>query len=223
MNEKYFASARRNMVVNQLMPNSIRDKAILDAMLNTPRHKFFESKWKEVAYTDSILPLLDHEMFVDDNRYILPPLVFAKMLQSADVNSESMVLDVGCNTCYSSVVISKIAREVVAIDMDKRLLKFGLSQILLMKFADNIAFDVVMDFKQKQHDVKFDVIFINGILDTIPQFIKQCLKQNGSLVLIEKENNFAKAVKYTKDDNGLIREELFNVDADDRLNIQNTL
>ncbi len=81
------------MVHNQLVPSGIIDKKIIDSFLKVCRHKFIISQWKEVAYSDSILPIFNTEIFVDDNRFIMSPLVLAKMLQFAEIKSNSVVFD----------------------------------------------------------------------------------------------------------------------------------
>ena len=122
-NEEYFAVARHNMVYNQLVPNGINDKRIIDVLLRIPRHKFIMSKWKNVAYSDSILPLWNTDLFASENRFIMSPFVLARMLQDAEIDENSSVLDFGCNTGYSSIIISNIAKMVTTVDIDRKLLK----------------------------------------------------------------------------------------------------
>ena len=220
LDDEYFERARRNMVFNQLIPGGISDEAIINAMLKVPRHDFIKSQYDQVGYSDGILPVEDVGSSArDSSRYLLPPLVFAKMLQAGGINSESVVLDVGCNTGYSSVVIACIAKKVVAIDADKRLLKIALDQVPIIETVNNLTFSSVMNFEKLGIDTKFDLIFINGILMDIPRFIKEHLRESSKLMVIEKRNHFAQAIKYTRSDNKLLREELFDVDADCRLNI----
>lgn len=207
------------MVYNQLVPNGVTDKNIIDAMLKVFRHKFVDNKWRDVAYVDSILPIRDTQTFIDDNRYLMTPMVFAKMLQAGEINSNSTVLDVGVNSGYSSIIISTIAQNVVAIDVDRRILKTALGHVLLMHAEKKIEFYVTMEFKHNSDGARFDLIFVNGILNQIPEFLKSRLLENGRLTLIEKKNHLAQAVKYVKHRGNLIREVLFNVDADYRLNV----
>jgi protein-L-isoaspartate O-methyltransferase len=89
----------------------------------------------------------------------------------------------------------------------------------MMHNADNIMFDTPIGFESNADATKFDLVFVNGILNDIPKFFKDRLKENGRLILIEKQNHFAQAIKYTKHGDKLSKEELFDVDADDRLNI----
>ena len=222
-NDEYFAKARHNMVYNQLVPNGINDERIINLLLKIPRHKFIISKWKNVAYSDSILPLWNTDLFVNDNRFIMPTFVLAKMLQDAEINSNSTVLDFNCNTGYSSMIISGIAKKVVAVDMDRKLLKIGMSQELLSQAKDNITFQLLGHFEKNSKSFNFDIIFINGIINDIPEYIKDTLVEGGKIIVIEKKKQLAKIVKWIKHNNGLFKEELIVVDADERLLVNTKL
>jgi protein-L-isoaspartate(D-aspartate) O-methyltransferase len=216
-NKEYFANARHNMVYNQLVPNGITDERVIGLLLKIPRHKFIMSKWKNVAYSDSILPIWNTDSFTGYNRFIMPPFVLAKMLQDVEINANSSVLDFNCNTGYSSMIISNIAKKVAAVDIDRKLLKIGMSQELLSQAKDNVMFQALDYFEKNSKGLEFDIIFINGIMNDIPKYIKDILVDGGRIILIERKNNLAKIVKWTKHNNNLFKEELLAVDADERL------
>ena len=223
LDENYFAKARYNMVYNQLVPSGITDNKIIDSFLKVCRHKFIISQWKEVAYSDSILPIFNTEMFVDDNRFIMSPLVLAKILQFAEIKPNSVVFDFNCNSGYSSVIISNIAKKVIAVDIDKRLLKIGISQELLAQAGDGISFKLLENFKDNMDDAKFDMIIVNGIMNQIPEFFRDIIVEGGKIILIEKYDHIAKIVKYIKHNEKLFRDELSNVDADERILVKTKL
>ena len=54
-------------------------------------------------------------------RRLLKPMVLAKMMQAAAVKESDHVLDVGCATGYSSAVLARLARSVVALEEDPAL------------------------------------------------------------------------------------------------------
>lgn len=211
------------MVYNQLVPNGINDERIINLLLKIPRHKFIISKWKNVAYSDSILPLWNTDLFVNDNRFIMPPFVLAKILQDAEINSNSSVLDFNCSTGYSSMIISGMAKKVTAVDTDRKLLKIGMSQELLSQAKDNIMFQLLEHFEKNSKSFKFDIVFINGIMNEIPEYIKDILVDGGKIVVIEKKKQLAKIVKWIKHNNSLFKEELIAVDADERLLVNTKL
>lgn len=208
------------MVYNQLLPNGINDEKIIDLVLKIPRHKFITSKYRNIAYIDSILPLWDTDLSMNDNRFIMPSFVLIKMLQEAEINSNSEVLDFSCNTGYSSVIISGLAKKITAVDADRKLLKIAMSQELLSQAKKNITFQLLDHFKKNSEGFRFNVVFINGIMNNIPEYIKSTLIEGGKILVIEKNNHLAKIVKWIKHNNNFFKDEIIAVDADERLLVE---
>ena len=216
--DTFFLRARDNMVFNQLVPSGLVDKNIIDAILNSPRHRFINSRYRELAYTDAILPIQDTEIFIDDNRFIMPPEVFAKVLQASGISRESKVLDFNCGTGFSTAVIAKIAQKVYATDVNQQFLSFILKEISKLDLAHKIYLKTFKDFKEDNQ--KFDLLFTNGILSHIPFFLSNKIKETGKMLTIEKGLYTYQCVQYTKIKSNLVREELFPINVDERLNVE---
>jgi protein-L-isoaspartate(D-aspartate) O-methyltransferase len=203
---KAFEQARKNMVANQVMPNRVFDKRILQAMLEIPRHNFLENKLQSLGYLDS-------RVSVGEGRKMLAPDVFARMLQECEIKEKDQVLDIACGTGYSTVIISKLAHSVIGVDPIKSLLitaselvkKLGIKNISL-KNSDILA--------GAPEQAPFDVIFINGALEKSAEMLLIQLKKGGRLVVIEPCNGVMKAVKYTNINGNYGKEELFDAYTD---------
>src|SRR5450432_3771002 len=113
MNE--YQSVRLNMVESQVRPNKVTDPAILDALLAVPRELFVPASLRGIAYVDEDVPL-------GNGRYLMEPMVFARLLQFAEIGSGDSVLDIGCGLGYSAAVMARIARRIVAVEDDPALL-----------------------------------------------------------------------------------------------------
>ena len=109
-----FAAARRNMVDGQVRTADVTDMRILAAMQEVPRERFLPPASAGIAY-------LDLDVAVSKDRRLLKPMVFAKLLQAADIAGTDLVLDVGCATGYSAAVIARLAGQVVALEEDPAL------------------------------------------------------------------------------------------------------
>src|SRR5690348_17035170 len=90
-----FSSARQKMVDGQVRPSDVTDLRILDAMLAVPREAFVPPAQRPIAYLD-----LDIEVGGTGTakRYLIKPVVLAKMLQAASIGESDRVLVVGCAT-----------------------------------------------------------------------------------------------------------------------------
>src|SRR5262247_3875199 len=115
-----FAAARRMMVDGQVRTSDVTDPRLQAAMLEVPRERFLPDAQAGLAYLDLDVPVMAAgEGGVP--RCLLKPMVLAKLLQAAEVGADDHVLDVGCATGYSSAILVKLARSVVALEEDARL------------------------------------------------------------------------------------------------------
>jgi protein-L-isoaspartate(D-aspartate) O-methyltransferase len=100
-----YATARRNMVENQLRPNRIDDPRIMAAMLDIPREIFVPKSLRGVAYGDADLDL-------GEGRWLIEPLGFGKLLQGTGPQAGDVALVIGCDTGYCSAVLSRLVATV---------------------------------------------------------------------------------------------------------------
>ena len=110
-----FSTARQKMVDGQVHTSDVTDTRILDALLTIPREIFVPESKRALAY-------LDLDLDVSENgtteRYLVRPVVLAKMLQAAEIKATDRVLVVGCATGYAAAVVSRSAGEVSATESD---------------------------------------------------------------------------------------------------------
>jgi protein-L-isoaspartate(D-aspartate) O-methyltransferase len=102
-----FSSARQKMVDGQVRPSDVTDLRIIDAMLAVPREEFVPASQRAMAY-------LDLDLEVAPNRFLIKPVVLARMLQASDVKATDKVLVVGCPTGYAAAVIAQFAGQVTS-------------------------------------------------------------------------------------------------------------
>ena len=101
-----FAQARRTMVDSQLRTFDVNELRLLDAMDETPRERFVPRHLEGIAYIDQDLPLSDGE----DCRYILSPMVQARLIQALAIDPGAKVLDVACGLGYSSASPDRLSQ-----------------------------------------------------------------------------------------------------------------
>ncbi|MGM4918150.1 protein-L-isoaspartate O-methyltransferase family protein [Tardiphaga sp. 813_E8_N1_3] len=102
-----FSTARQKMVDGQVRPSDVTDLRIIDAMLAVPREEFVPASQRAMAY-------LDLDLEVAPNRFLIKPVVLARMLQASDVKATDKVLVVGCPTGYAAAVIAQFAGQVTS-------------------------------------------------------------------------------------------------------------
>src|SRR3979411_2550691 len=112
------STARQNMVDGQVRPSDVTDLRIIDAMLAVPREAFVPEGQRALAYLDLDLDVSEG---ASEKRYLIKPVVTAKMLQAAEIRDTDNVLVVGCATGYSAAIVAKLAAQVTATEGDASL------------------------------------------------------------------------------------------------------
>ncbi len=183
-------SRRVSMVNGQILPNKVTDERVTDALLAIAREPFVPKNLRGVAYVDEDIP-------VGDGRYLLEPMIFARLLQSAEVTSDDVVLDIGCATGYSTAVLARLAGSVVALECDPALADKA-NEMLNQLDVDNagVVTGELADGLPDQGP--YDVIFMNGAVERLPDGLKQQLAEGGRLVVVQLADSTGQAWIYRR-------------------------
>lgn len=118
-----YETARIKMVDSQLRPNRITDERVIDAFLRVRRELFVPQTLRGVAYVDDDLPL-------GGGRYLMSPMVAARLLQALAVGPKDNALVVGAATGYEAALLSLLARSVIALEADADMARIGRSALV---------------------------------------------------------------------------------------------
>ena len=172
-------AARRNMVSGQIRTNRVTDERLIEAMEEIPRERFVPHAKRGVAY-------VDEDVEVAPGRYLMEPMVLARLIQEANVAADDMVLDVGCGTGYASAVMSCLAGTVIALDVDASLAEEA-ERTLGAVGADNaiVVTGPLADGYAQQ--APYDAILLGGAVDHLPQALADQLAEGGRIVGVLRE------------------------------------
>ena len=199
-----FAKARLSMVLSQLRPNRVTSDRVADAMGLVPREKFVPKALRGVAY-------LDEDLEVAHNRYLIEPRVFGLMLQALKIAETDVVLDVACGSGYTSAVLGQLAQAVVAIEDQDELVEHA-SEVLASLEADNVA---VIKGELNAGNAKqgpYNVIHINGAIDTVAPALFDQLAEGGRLTCVVGSNPGV-AKLFVKSDGSIFTQTLFDAEV----------
>jgi protein-L-isoaspartate(D-aspartate) O-methyltransferase len=173
-----FSTARQKMVDGQVRPSDVTDIRILDAMLEVPREAFVPESKQALAYLD-----LDLDVSEDGSagRFLIKPVVLAKMLQAAEIKETDRVLVVGCASGYAAAVIARFAPAVTATESDSALAAKG-TGVLARNGCGNVALQVAAAADGDPAHAPYDVIVLNGATEIVPERLYGQLRNGGRLV-----------------------------------------
>lgn len=164
MSEPDFSSLRRAMVSNQLRTNKVTDAAVLAAMGVVPRERFVGEEQGGVAYRDTIVPL-------GAGRGLNPPIATGRLLSVAQPRAGEKVLVVGSATGYVAALLAEMGCAVTALEE---------SQALIARAqVPTTEGPLVAGWPE---GAPYDLIYIDGAVERIPDAIVDQLAEGGRLV-----------------------------------------
>jgi protein-L-isoaspartate(D-aspartate) O-methyltransferase len=177
-----FEAARTTMVDSQLRTDRVTDWRILTAFASLPRELFVPAGKRDLAYSDAALevwPSLD----AGPARFLLPPIVLARLAQLASVEAKDAVLDIGCATGYSTAILSHLARTVTAVEAEPELASAAHETLRALGVSNAAVVDG--DHARGAPEAgPFDVILLNGSVPEVPESLLAQLKDGGRLVAV---------------------------------------
>jgi protein-L-isoaspartate(D-aspartate) O-methyltransferase len=173
-----FSTARQKMVDGQVRPSDVTDLRIIDAMIAVPRELFVPEIRRALAYLDLDLEVSESGA---PKRFLIKPVVIAKMLQAADIKDTDNVLVVGCATGYSAAVAAKLAGRVTATESDRSLAAWA-ADLLVKLGCSNVTVGNAPAAEGDASGAPYDVIVLDGATEIVPERLYQQLRDGGRLV-----------------------------------------
>ena len=182
---------RINMVESQVRPSDITDRRIIRAMLEVPREAFVPQALYELAYMDEAVPVTPR---VDGRatRALLAPRTFAKLVQLAEIEPCATVLDVGCATGYSTAVLARLAKSVVAVEVDDALAARAAEMLRQLRVGNAVVLRGALEAGAPSH-APFDAILLEGAVPQVPHDLLEQLTDGGRLVAVIADGAFGRA------------------------------
>ena len=199
-----FEKNREVMRENQLRPNKITNKDVLQAFMNISKEEFISEDKINICYSDQ-------DISIKDQRGYLKNLHLAQILHYAEINNNEKVLHIGGLTGYLSVLIAKLCNKIYVTDND---------QVFVENIIKNFKNNEVTNGKVLKEEFSdglksegpYDLIIIdcpqyNFNLDLLNQ-----VNVGGRIIYIEKINEeLSKAYKMIKYEDNFSKAFLFDV------------
>jgi len=168
-----YETARAKMIDCQLRPNKVTDERIIDAFARIRRELFVPEHLRGVAYVDEDLPL-------GKGRYLMEPMVAARLLQAAMPDRKDTALVVGASVGYEAALLALLARSVVALEEDAELARRGRAALVDHRIASVSYVEEPLSAGHRQR-APYDVILFGGAVAAIPSEIAAQLSEGGRI------------------------------------------
>jgi protein-L-isoaspartate(D-aspartate) O-methyltransferase len=188
-----YSAARTQMVENQIRTTDVTSHSVLSAFLTIPREMFVADRLKPLAYIDT-------DLEIAPGRYIMQPSPLAKLAQLAGISKADSVLEIGAGNGYATAILAEVSGKVTAVETDAALAEQAKSNLAALG-ATNVAVitgDATQGYKSNG---PYDVIFLSGSAEEIPQALFSQLKEGGRLVAVVGRGPASPARVYLHENN----------------------
>jgi protein-L-isoaspartate(D-aspartate) O-methyltransferase len=181
--EENFGAARREMVARQIRERGIRSQRVLDVMMDVPRHLFVSRDQASQAYADEPLP-------IGGGQTISQPFMVAAMSEALDLEGSERVLEVGAGSGYQAAVLSRLAREVIAVESQpalaaaarERLSRLGYSNVRIEEGDGSMGWPPVNSLDEPPA-AQYEAILVSAAAPAVPPPLVEQLAEGGRLLI----------------------------------------
>lgn len=170
-----YSVLRQKMVQRQLVSRGIRDKRVLAAMEEVPRHLFVDEALRNEAYDDNPLP-------IGDGQTISQPFMVAVMTELLETTGDERVLEIGTGSGYQAAVLSRLCRWVFTIERIRRLSERAQKTLRSCGY-ENVSFMVGDGTRGWASQSPFDGMIVTAGAPGIPDILVEQLTKGGRLVI----------------------------------------
>jgi len=163
------------MVARQIRDRGIHSARVLEAMQAVPRHLFVPAEWLRAAYADEPLP-------IGEGQTISQPFMVAAMAEALSLEGEERVLEVGCGSGYQAAVLSRLAREVIAVEMQAALAASARERLARLGYA-NVTVEDGDGSAGWPALAPYDAILVTAAAPEVPKPLIDQLAEGGRLVI----------------------------------------
>ncbi len=180
------------MVESQVRTNDVTDRRLQAALRRVEREVFAPADRVAFAYSELALP-------VEGARALWAPRDFAKLAQAAAVQEGDAVLVIGGAEGYAAAVFAEMGAGVSVLETP------GLAAAARARLAAaGVAVAVVEGDLRCAPGGPYDVIFVAGAVETVPDAWAGALKPGGRMALVAAEGPVGKARLYAKSAAGAV-------------------
>lgn len=169
------ARRRERMVARHIEARGISNPRVLAALREVPRHAFVSPDQLDVAYDDMALPIARGQT-------LSQPYVVALMLDALELAASDRVLEIGAGSGYAAALLSRLAREVFALELDPELAALAQSRLRALG-CSNVelrAGDGTLGWPER---APFDAILVSAAAAQVPPALEAQLAPGGRMVI----------------------------------------
>ena len=163
------------MVETQIESRGVKDRRVLAAMAEVPRHRFVEPSMIEVAYEDRPLP-------IGGGQTISQPYMVARATELAEPGADDRALEIGTGCGYQLAVLARVCREAYGVELLPELAARARESLRELAVTNAVVESFDGSGGWPEH-APYDVIIVSAGAPRIPPLLVAQLAEGGRLVI----------------------------------------
>ena len=163
------------MVNDQVRKRGVKQQGVLSALESVPRHLFVPRPNQERAYRDAPVPLAP-------GKNLSHAFVSARMIEVLELKGDEKVLEIGTGSGYDAALLSRLAREVYTIEIDRALARRATRTLGQLGY-DNVEVMIGDGYRGWPDKAPFDAILVTVSTPEPPPLLYEQLKMGGRMVV----------------------------------------
>ena len=200
-----YAIARQHMVDSQVRTNRVTDERLIEAIRSLPRERFVPERARARAY-------LDDDVEIAPGRYLMEPMVTARLIQEADAKAEDMALVVGAGTGYAAALLAQLAHTVVALESEPPLAQRASAVFGELAIDNAVVFEGPLKAGCPKH-APYNIIYLDGAVEQMPSTLTSQLAEGGRMVGVLRDRGVGRASLWIKSGGAVSRRVLFDANV----------
>lgn len=194
----FIEEKRLKAMADEIAANTKIDETLYKAFCSIPREIF--SPLKAHSYSLNAMPMLSKQ-------WISSPLTVAKMTMALDFKNADSVLEIGCGSGYQAAILSKVIRRVFTIERIEKLVDEASANFKALNLHNIFVMHADGQLGWQKY-APFDRILFSAYLEKEPKELFSQLTDGGILVAPMLKKNKQFIIRFTKNENGIKKEEL---------------
>ena len=170
-----FSALRRSMVDDQVRKRGVTQPRVLSALETVPRHLFVPESSQPLAYQDGPVPFAP-------GKNLSHAIVSARMIELLELDGDEKVLEIGTGSGYDAALLSRVAREVYTIEIDKALASRARKTLRQLGYS-NVEVRVGNGWGGWPEKAPFDAILVTVSTQEPPPPLYRQLRMGGKMVV----------------------------------------
>jgi len=196
-NSETYRTMRLKMVESQIINRGVRDKRVLRAIREVPRHRFVPDEYKQQAYEDYPLP-------IGYSQTISQPYIVAYMTEILQLDGSEKVLEIGTGSGYQAAILAQCAKEVYTIEIVEPLCVQARQTLLDLGYT-NCQVKCGDGYQGWPEHAPFEAIMVTAAPDHVPPVLIEQLAPGGRMIIpVGKFIQYLRLI--TKDEQGKVND-----------------